>query len=360
MKIDRSNYEIWLVDWLDGNLSEVRKAELLLFLEDNQDLKEEFNGIASVTLLPTDSYFRGKNNLKKDASELTDNQYALLCAGYFENDLNESQKEDLLEIIENDPLRKKEFELIRKMKLISPAISYKNKNKLYRRTAFQKAISFSLVGLSAAAAIALLIILAPFSPEKQPGNSINFSGVSVPDTNRILNNSAAVTVSVTKPVIRTAGLTEKTEKTSIHPDSEVRYTEPGRNIIDTLNFSREKEIEKVIFTTDVSLNQNSFATTLVASSAIAEASYYDDGRSNISRFIAKTFRNKILKEDITKDTPLKGYEIAEAGVTGLNKLLGWEMELDKNNDESGELNSVYFSSKILKFNTPVKKTEPLP
>ncbi len=360
MKIDRSNYEIWLVDWLDGNLSEVRKAELLLFLEDNQDLKEEFNGIASVTLLPTDSYFSGKNNLKKDASELTDNQYGLLCAGYLENDLNESQKEDLLEIIENDPFRKKEFDLIRKMKLISPAISYKNKNKLYRRTAFQKAISFSLVGLSAAAAIALLIILAPFSPEKQPGNSINIARVSVPDTNRIINTSAAVAVSVTKPVIRTARLTEKTQETSIQTDSEVNYTEPGRNIIDTLNFSREKEIEKVIFTTAVSLNQNSFATTLVASSAIAEASYYDDGRSNISRFIAKTFRNKILKEDITKDTPLKGYEIAEAGVTGLNKLLGWEMALDKNNDESGELNSVYFSSKILKFNTPVKKTEPLP
>jgi len=57
--------------------------------------------------------------------------------------------------------------------------------------------------------------------------------------------------------------------------------------------------------------------------------------------------------------PLKVYEIAEAGVTGLNRLFGWGMSLDEKNDNKGDLKSVYFSSKILKFNAPVKKSEPL-
>jgi len=35
------------------------------------------------------------------------------------------------------------------------------------------------------------------------------------------------------------------------------------------------------------------------------------------------------------------------------------MALDEKKNESGELSSVYFSSKILKFNAPVKKSEPL-
>ena len=35
MHIDRTNYEIWLVDWLDGNLDETRAKELQLFLESN-------------------------------------------------------------------------------------------------------------------------------------------------------------------------------------------------------------------------------------------------------------------------------------------------------------------------------------
>ena len=90
------------------------------------------------------------------------------------------------------------------------------------------------------------------------------------------------------------------------------------------------------------------------------ASDYDEERSKLSRFIARTFRERILKEPSSADTPLKAYEIAEAGVTGLNKLLGWEMDLDERKDEKGELSSVYFNSKILKINAPVKKSEPLP
>jgi hypothetical protein len=84
----------------------------------------------------------------------------------------------------------------------------------------------------------------------------------------------------------------------------------------------------------------------------------DDGRPRFGRLLAKAFRQKILKENTTKDSPLKAYEIAEAGVSGLNKLLGWEMALDERNDENGKLKSVYFSSKILKFNAPIKNSEP--
>ncbi|MGC1391224.1 MAG: hypothetical protein WA816_09315, partial [Bacteroidales bacterium] len=76
------------------------------------------------------------------------------------------------------------------------------------------------------------------------------------------------------------------------------------------------------------------------------------------KFIARTFREKILKEKTAKDSPLKIYEIAEAGVAGLDKLLGWQMALDEKKDSNGELRSVYFSSKILKFNAPIKKSEP--
>ena len=49
-------------------------------------------------------------------------------------------------------------------------------------------------------------------------------------------------------------------------------------------------------------------------------------------------------------------DLAKAGITGLNKLLGWEMSLQKNTDESGDIKSYYFSSRLLKFKAPVKKS----
>jgi len=124
--------------------------------------------------------------------------------------------------------------------------------------------------------------------------------------------------------------------------------------------NREIGFTKIPVYAEIDLKVVSVNNTLIASNSTFTISPYDDERSKLSRFIAKAFREKILKENTSQDSPLKGYEIAEAGVTGLNKLLGWEMALDKNNDENGELRSVYFSSKILKFNGPVKKTKPLP
>ena len=99
---------------------------------------------------------------------------------------------------------------------------------------------------------------------------------------------------------------------------------------------------------------------MIASSLSPVSIDYDDGRSNIGKFIARTFRDKILREKKVNDTPLKPYEIAEAGITGLNKLLGWEMALNEKTDVDGNVKSIYFSSKMLKFNAPVKKSEPLP
>jgi hypothetical protein len=83
----------------------------------------------------------------------------------------------------------------------------------------------------------------------------------------------------------------------------------------------------------------------------------EEERTKIGRFIAKTIREKFLREKTPADNPLKGYEIAKVGVAGLNKLMGWEMALDERKDPEGNLKSVYFSSKLLKFNAPVKKTE---
>ena len=54
MQIDRSNYEIWLIDWLDGNLNDIQAEELQLFLAENPDLKEEFDELAMFRLNPSE------------------------------------------------------------------------------------------------------------------------------------------------------------------------------------------------------------------------------------------------------------------------------------------------------------------
>ena len=108
------------------------------------------------------------------------------------------------------------------------------------------------------------------------------------------------------------------------------------------------------------MNRSTVTNELALSYIYVRDEEPENERSKIGKYLAKTFREKMLKEKTPPDSPLKAYEIAEAGVTGINKLFGWEMALDRKSDENGDLKSVYFSSRIIKFNAPVKKSEPLP
>ena len=57
MQIDRSNYEIWFIDWLDGNLNSLQVEQLKLFLDQNPDLREELNDLTTMNLVsPADSF----------------------------------------------------------------------------------------------------------------------------------------------------------------------------------------------------------------------------------------------------------------------------------------------------------------
>jgi hypothetical protein len=73
-------------------------------------------------------------------------------------------------------------------------------------------------------------------------------------------------------------------------------------------------------------------------------------------FIAKSFRQIILNDKNATTERVKPIELADATVTGINKLLGWEMKLEKKSDDSGTLNSISFASQLIKFEHNIKNS----
>ena len=365
MKIDNSNYEIWIIDWLDGNLTDLQVEQLLQFLYQNPDLKEEFNEVNSLCLKPYEKLFPQKDQLKKSTADLSGSQFEYLCVAYLENDLSKSQQTELTEIIGKYPEKKRAFELVQKMRLVPSGISYNFKYKLKKRTLTQNVIRLSAIGLCAAASFTLIIFTYNLIPRSLP-DKINSTTFNILVDSSLLKLSVATvsekTFTEEGPVI--TKLKREMPNTFVQKNSPVfNQSDPAPSIpVDLLvrnTDNPEIPVIKITVYSDIVLKENNFSNTLVASRYDLSVPVYDDERSKLSKFIARTFREKILKENVSKDDPLKAYEIAEAGVTGLNKLLGWEMALVEKKDSNGELASVYFSSKILKFNAPVKKTGPL-
>jgi hypothetical protein len=64
-----------------------------------------------------------------------------------------------------------------------------------------------------------------------------------------------------------------------------------------------------------------------------------------------------LSKSRTKDNkPVDGYGIAGSLVKSVNTILGWEMELEKVSTDQGEPVAVSFTSGLLTFSSPVKKS----
>ncbi len=364
MNIDRSNYEIWIIDWLDGNLSGLRAEELKLFLEKNPDIREEFEELSSFSLKPSQEHFPNKDLLKKGTSDLSSSQFEYLCVAYLENDLSDIQKTELDQIIDNDPEKKRIFDLIQKVRLTPQKISYSYKNHLLKKSPVQRVIRMTVAISGAAAAVALIIAIWLLAPRSIPEKINGISEKTIPDTTQARPHQvipekqpakqiAAITTRKGEDHYNRAG---KNIPDNIHPDS---LTKAESDLLLTNIRIDEMPFEKVPVHIEINLPPIPAENRLVASAPIPVFIDYDDGRSNIGKFIAKTIREKILKDKTVKNTPLKPYEIAEAGITGLNKLLGWEMALNEKTDVNGNIKSVYFSSRILKFNAPVKNSEPL-
>jgi hypothetical protein len=374
MQIDRSNYEIWLIDWLDGNLSDAQVVQLKHFLAENADIKEEFDemngfrdamhGISTSTGYSNESFLH-KERLKKATSNLSESQFEYLCIASLENDLSADQQAELNEIIEHDREKKTTLELFQKARLIPGDIRFRHKKRLIRRTLTENILRISIIGLSAAAITTILVLNDVSKPVLKPLNSEITALNSGNDPVSGGPNSTKVTEKFTpeqKPSgIQNAGKVVPVSSKQAYTKSAVSGFNPQT---ETESFSGSIDsnriiIDKVPVKYGMELNKKVLPNTLIALSITTTHPEADDERSRLSRFIAKTFREKILKVKSARDSPLKAYEIAEAGVSGLNKLFGWEMALDERKDQNGELKSVYFSSKILKFNAPLKKTETL-
>ncbi len=359
MQINRSNYEIWFIDWFDGNLNDIQTEKLMRFLKENPDLKEEFDETVNIKLNPSEKTFPHKNHLKKSTANVTDSQFEYMCVAYVENDLSAEQCAELKEIVDHDSERRRIFEMFQKAKLTPGPVSFKRKNLLIRRTIGQNVLRYVIIGLSAAAVIIFGIIAFNSKTSIPPDNYQNTAQNSI-EANKVNNANS------TKKIIAEGSISKpKESKRRFELSKKIdapakRNQQMQKDSLPALPLRSSIIIEKVTFASEVILEGSEIPASLIAlHSADVIPPDFDDGQSRFSKFIAKAFREKLLREKTPKDSPLKAYEIAEAGITGLNKLLGWEMALDERKDENGKLKSVYFSSKLLKFNAPVNKVEPV-
>ena len=133
------NYEEYIVNYLDGQLSPVEAAELFLFLETHPDLGEDLDELREMAVVPDlNIVYDFKDALKlshdADAQKISSKNYLYYFTAFIEGDLSQKGMNAVNKFVDQNPTYKNDLLLLRNCKIEPPqAIVYPNKSELKRK-----------------------------------------------------------------------------------------------------------------------------------------------------------------------------------------------------------------------------------
>jgi len=165
-KINRHNYEAYLLDWQEGNLSEEDQAQLRVFLANHPELaaglKED-----GLVYLPEDAEgidFQGKSDLKitvTPTDQLNADNYEDWFVRSAEQELTDSEQQELSVFLDRNAELQKDHQLFGLTRLTPEQVTYPDKEALKRKSG----VLIPLHAASAwrvAASVAVLIAVGAF------------------------------------------------------------------------------------------------------------------------------------------------------------------------------------------------------
>ncbi|MBE9511899.1 MAG: hypothetical protein IMY71_13595 [Bacteroidetes bacterium] len=368
MDINRKNYEPFFMDYLNGRMSPDQVIELMSFLDENPDLKIELKDFEEINVEPGKIRFESKRSLKK-AFIVNDSNFDDLCIASLEGDLTKEEATLFQNWLQQNPLKTRGFELYKKTRLIPEKITFDFKSTL-KKSPVVRIFTPEFWGyFSAAASIIILMTLYIFisrpGANEGPVISENMADTTNTGTKSQTSPEYQTKTEIEKEIIpydktgdskqheikpRSNNIVEKpviAQDVNIGSDKSNRLIQHD-TIELTLNKIQRKEIN--------ALHEKSILAALVP---IKDLEVVENTHEylTLSQMAVKTFKSEILKEEKNNINPDKFtlWDIADAGIMGINKIIGWEMEFDKEYNNNGEIIAFAFYSNTISFNHTMNK-----
>jgi hypothetical protein len=337
MSINRNNYEAFFLDYRENNLNLQQVAELMVFLKQNPDLKEEFESFETIHIVPDKNIrFDVKETLKKGFLIPTDNidasNYDHFMVANLEGDLSEDESLELKAFINLNPKTKLEYNIYRST-FLKPdqSIQLSNKNELKKTGLFVIYRTQLIYSLSVAASIIILlgVYFSIFEKPSQPvfTDSIKKINAKTISSGESLFNDQSNIKSLQKIEFRQS---EQAVHGVVQAGKQAEHNVEGLARMDLRKISSISHVNTAVIN---SVNSVFSDSQLSAISAIELASNEDvkTHKSFVSRFIGG------LAGKVIKTENLRGKSFLDFTVEGYNLMADKEVELEKEVDENGKV-----------------------
>jgi len=364
MNINRNNYELFFIDYLDGNLTDHDILILEDFLLINPDLREELEGTEKIRLTPENMLFKGKFFLKKPDLSLpvNVNNFEDFCVAENELDLSTEQRKGLSDFIRLYPEHLGTVKLFSKLHLLPEKnIIFFQKNKLKKRVALLPRQLFIPV-LSVAAAIALMVVI--YFQNDEIFNNLPIVSANLPAR---LSSKAEIEKTKESQPINIEKSESKTQTTSFLTLSEnllkkhvstikkgenpLKKGSENKNALPKQRLNPSFQIKLASVTDNQILVPTIEKGKIIYTSSVKPEAINSSEYLSLSEYARKEFFEKVLGKKDRRIGHISGWQIADAGISGINKITGGEMKLEKKIGVDGNITSYSFNSKLLSFST---------
>ncbi|GAB4296832.1 MAG: hypothetical protein Kow0068_21190 [Marinilabiliales bacterium] len=364
MKIDLTNYEEFLLDYLDGNLDKNQEYMLLAFLANHPEIEEEFLELKEnyVTLnTEANLFYQNKDNLKKDKKDLIINDENLdeLLIAKLENVLSPNEENQLNKYLEINPSASDTYSLYQKT-ILHPdkSIVYKNKQSLKRfATSKYQQYAFKYYISGIAAAIILLILTTSVLNRSQDGflktnthifdialnKSINFN------KNENISEFSIVRVETPNIIAKSNKLYNNQTTTSEEHDiyNNVTFLKDVISGMKELPYYNEdvNSTEKNVFTTAYNAQNNQKSSNEIDKDKIVNPDdlVFISGELHNNEYINAFLEQIDYNEQTAVDDNNQGltfWDIADFGIKSYNKLTGKNISIKKEFDNKGKIKTL--------------------
>lgn len=348
MKITGDNYEVFFLDFLDGNLEEQDMDQFLDFLEQNPDLKDELQSLQQIRLADEQIAFPGRERLYKTQAEETADRENKLVA-YLEGDLDDAGRETLETYLASHPDIQKEYQLFAKTRLIPDGgIQYPDKRKLYRKPASVIVMNW----VARAAAVVLLVwgIHAVIQNQNEPVMPKADQEIAaarpqpeiqaqIPEAQKKETTMRLQEKSAAEKESRSAKLAAIRPKTI--PDKQLS------SVDEPIRTERDEAVLAEILPIEAKLEMAPEETALAVERSVRIGKVGQQANvMNVEEFLAQR------AEKVGKEGLLSVQRIARMGLGIASEISGDRISY---REKDGKIASVEFESKLLAFTIPLEK-----
>ncbi|MBS3807064.1 MAG: hypothetical protein KGY60_06125 [Bacteroidales bacterium] len=355
-RIDRNNYEMYVIDYLEGRLSQDREQQMKRFLRDHPDLEQELMDLEQTRLVPAAEAFPDKEGLKKQLT-LDDAGYSHfdeLCISRLEGELTDEQARVFDRLVAASPERQHAYGLYQKTRVAPDrAIAFEGKEGLKKGGASRKPLLRALYPWAAMAASVLVlaglylffpspdsaVAPLPSAGHMRPAQQVSMAAAD--DANQV----------VPDPNI----ITHQIDYNRISPElhMEVQNTVPPKPVLAEEEATMQPLEARYGISFDAGPVYAGIRTPELPLEEFREQGGTFDSYKKLDRFLNRRVNYALASTLHRNDFSL--WDVAGAGLKGISNITGKELALERHYNQKGELQRLALKTESFSFSTRVNK-----